>query len=137
MSTWILFSTTPNCHVQLNNLEQSEFWHHCGRLIYHSTIECVYKINIGLHWGLRPRSAFLVMVFVVILFVTCVLFIFYLGRQDDEDLPFRPSSRVAAPPGGTSSLSLSWRRSRESHLGDFKRELEDKIYSNRNSFVDV
>ena len=45
----IFFSTTRNFHIQSHNLEQSEFWHQCGRLIYHSTIECVYKINIGLH----------------------------------------------------------------------------------------
>ena len=70
MSTCILFSTTLNCHVQSHNLEQSEFWHQCGRLICHSTTECVNKINLERHCvlrnhnmlggGLRSRSAFLV-----------------------------------------------------------------------------
>lgn len=30
------------------------------------------------------------------------------GHQDDEDLPYRPSSRVHKPPGGASSLSFSF-----------------------------
>ena len=63
-----------NCHVQSHNLEQSKFWHQCGRLVYHSTIECVYKINFIIYWttllqgnhniilgrGLHSWSAFLV-----------------------------------------------------------------------------
>ena len=46
MSTCILFSQTELSH---SVTEQPEFLHQCGKLRYHSTIECVYKMNIGLH----------------------------------------------------------------------------------------
>ena len=39
-----------------------------------------------------------------------VLFLFlfhFVGKQDDDDVPGRSSTRVCKPPGGGSSLSLS------------------------------
>ena len=34
-------------------------------------------------------------------------FLFLTGKQDDDDVPGRSSTRVCKPPGGGSSLSLS------------------------------
>ena len=37
----------------------------------------------------------------------CFCFLFLTGKQDDDDVPGRSSTRVCKPPGGGSSLSLS------------------------------
>ena len=36
-----------------------------------------------------------------------VFVLLFLGKQDDDDVPDRSSTRVCKPPGGGSSLSLS------------------------------
>ena len=47
--------------------------------------------------------------FIEFLLFCCFVFVFLFltGKQDDDDVPGRSSTRVCKPPGGGSSLSLS------------------------------
>ena len=45
--------------------------------------------------------------FILTRFIEFFYFLFLTGKQDDDDVPGRSSTRVCKPPGGGSSLSLS------------------------------
>ena len=54
------------------------------------------------------RVAYELLKFILTRFIELLfLFLFLTGKQDDDDVPGRSSTRVCKPPGGGSSLSLS------------------------------
>ena len=98
-------SRTHNIRSEVNMFKRAFSYENSSANLNSCYIEFMIKVT-RLH---SIRVAYELLKFILTRFIAFLffLFLFLTGKQDDDDVPGRSSTRVCKPPGGGSSLSLS------------------------------